>query len=109
MGRPPPRSNPEWIRVPGGGQEALAYRVDKRRSTEQIQASGHQYQCQTNQEVRDLIRSLAALAFLPTDQVVQEFHNLGQEQHQNSLLLDVKFQYFATNWIDGCPLSRWNV
>ena len=74
-----------------------------------VQRAGHQNLYQTDQDVRELIRSLAALAFLQTDQVVQEFHNLRAEQQANLPQLHEEFAYFENTWIQHTPLEMWNV
>ena len=65
-----------------------------------VPASRHQQHYQNSANVRSFIRSLAALAFLPLDNVNNAFLLLSEEQEE---------LYFRQTWIKGWPLHRWNV
>ena len=74
-----------------------------------VQALGLQAVYQNDDDVRDIIRSLTALAFLPIEQVQPAFNLLHDEQIENYPDFADLFAYFEDTWIHGCPVHRWNV
>ena len=74
-----------------------------------VQALGLQQVYRQNVEMRSLVRSMNALAFLSVMNVTEAFEALCEEQAANFPQLDDLIQYFHQTWIVGCPLQRWNV
>lgn len=63
------------------------------------------------EEVKDVVRMLMCLAFLPTEEVEEQFDILrATEAVRRSPSLQNLFEYYSRTWLNGpFPLSLWNV
>ena len=76
-----------------------------------VQRKGLQKDYEEDQFVRRSARSLMALAFLPTDQIMGIFTTLQQQPVvEGNNQLQALYQYYHDTWLTGpFPLELWNV